>query len=93
MDRDLQDYYESLLDMFISPGWKNFIKDQEEALEYLTLSAPRNCPDNDLWQQCRGKLEILSIIVGFEETMRSNLAELEKEGDIEAQYEYEEMYH
>ena len=86
MDRELQDYYESLLDLFTTDGWKTFIVDQESAFEHLVFSANRDCLDNDSWQYRRGKVDTLSQIINFEEMIRNNYNNLEKDSEIEAQW-------
>jgi len=86
MDRELQDYYESLLDLFTTDGWKTFIVDQESAFEHLVFSASRDCLDNDSWQYRRGKMDTLSQLINFEEMIRNNYNNLEKDSEIEAQW-------
>jgi len=86
MDRELQDYYESLLDLFATDGWKTFIVDQESAFEHLVFSASRDCLDNDSWQYRRGKMDTLSQLINFEEMIRNNYNNLEKDSEIEAQW-------
>ena len=86
MDRELQDYYESLLDLFTTDGWKTFMIDQESAFEHLVFSASRDCLDNDSWQYRRGKMDTLSQIINFEEMIRNNYNNLEKDSEIEAQW-------
>ena len=86
MDRDLQDYYESLLDMFTTAGWKTFTRDQEEAFEHMVFTASRDCPDNDTWQYRRGYMDALSKIINFEAAIRNNYDALESDSEIEAQW-------
>ena len=87
MDRDLQVYYETLIDLFSSEGWKTFILDQENAFEHLIFSASRDCPDGDSWQYRRGKLDTLNQIISFEEMIRNSYAAIENESVIDANYE------
>ena len=87
MDRDLQDYYESLLGLFGAEGWQTFMADQEEAFQHLTLSAARDCSDNDAWQYRRGYLAALNQTITFEESIRNSYDNLEQEGAIDAQWE------
>ena len=91
MDRELQLYYETLLDMFSTEGWKTFVDDQDSALGHLTITAARDCPDNDAWQYRRGCIATLSKIVSFEEIIRSNYDSLER--DIEIEAEWAEVVH
>jgi hypothetical protein len=35
MDKELQDYYETLLDLFASAGWKQYIEDISDNMEIL----------------------------------------------------------
>lgn len=91
MDRELQVYYETLIDLFSSEGWKTFILDQESAFEHLVFSASRDCLDNDSWQYRRGKLDTLNHIIGFEEMIRNSYAAIESESIIDA--DYQEVVH
>jgi|DEB0MinimDraft_12_1074336.scaffolds.fasta_scaffold50869_2 hypothetical protein len=86
MDRELQVYYETLIDLFSSEGWKTFILDQESAFEHLVFSASRDCLDNDSWQYRRGKMDTLSQIINFEEMIRNSYETLEKESVIDAEW-------
>ena len=78
-DRDLQKYYEELLSMFASEGWKFFVEDLErikEAAEKIdgitTLEELHNR---------HGKREILHIILGQPNTISAAYDELlEAEG-------------
>jgi hypothetical protein len=87
MDKELQDYYESLLEMFITNGWKTFASDQESAFEHLMFNANRDCPDNDSWQYRRGCLDTLQKIINFEDMIRNSYNSLEVNSEIEAEYE------
>ena len=87
MDKELQDYYESLLDMFITDGWKAFASDQEGAFEHMMFNAHRDCPDNDSWQYRRGCLDTLHKIINFEDMIRNSYNSLEVNSEIEAEYE------
>jgi hypothetical protein len=91
MDRDLQVYYETLMSLFASDGWKLFVGDQEEAFEHLVFSACRECPENNAWQYRRGYLDALHKIINFEDIIRNNYDMLEKESTIDA--EYDEVVH
>lgn len=79
MDKLAQDYYEALIDMFATDGWKHFIQDQEDALEAMKDGAYIQCPDNDSWQVRRGEINSLAKLVNFEELIRYNLSEIEKD--------------
>ena len=35
MDKELQDYYETLLDLFASKGWKQYLEDISDNMELL----------------------------------------------------------
>ena len=87
MDRELQDYYESLLTLFGAEGWPTFIRDQEDAFEHLVFTASRDCPDNDAWQYRRGYMDALSKIINFEDSIKNNYDALENDGAIDAQWE------
>ena len=66
---------------------KTFIVDQESAFEHLVFSASRDCLDNDSWQYRRGKMDTLSQLINFEEMIRNNYNNLEKDSEIDAQWQ------
>lgn len=81
-------YYEDLLEMFITPGWKAFIQDQEEALDRLEKSAVFECPDNTSWQERRGQINKLIHLINYENLIRLTYDDLEREDVIEVESEH-----
>ena len=77
MDKDLQEYYESLLELFSTVGWKNFIEDleaQAPSLEQIrTIDS-----EKDLWLR-KGQIDILDRVLGYEETIKNSYEELTHE--------------
>ena len=71
MDKDTEQYYEQLLDLFLHPGWKQFQQDFEESFDLLEKTARKDCPTNDQWQYRRGQLEQLDRVITFEQLIRA----------------------
>jgi hypothetical protein len=67
MDREIQNYYEDLLELFASAGWKHFIEDIESNKEILedinTIS-----DEKQFWFR-RGQLEAVQRILGYQEAI------------------------
>lgn len=77
MDEQTRKYYETLIDMFMSEGWKNLIE------EYRTLALVLNSVEdtrdaNDLYFR-KGQLDILARILNTESTV-DHLMEGSNEG-------------
>ena len=70
MEQLEQEKLESLLDLFEHEGWKLFIEEREEILEYLKEYADTNCPTNDTWQFNRGMIQALRVITSYEATIK-----------------------
>lgn len=84
---ELIEYYESLLEMFATPGWKTFIEDQEEARERLESTAVFDCPDNSSWQERRGQINKLVHTINYEQLIRMTYADIEKQDTFEVESE------
>ena len=77
MDRELQEYYEKLLDLFSSEGWKQYIEDISDNMEFLqdinTIS-----DEKQLWFR-RGQIEALQRILSYESTIKNSYEDFEKD--------------
>lgn len=82
MDPDTRDYYERLLEMFGTPGWKEFIKAQQEASRQLKDTAYIGCETNDKWQYCRGQIFTMENLIKFEDSIRNSYDSLEQEATL-----------
>lgn len=65
-----QQQQETLLSLFEHDGWKLFIGEKEDFYKYLKENAHYECPDNDTWQQRRGALATLEMLISFEGTTK-----------------------
>ena len=70
MDAELQKYYEDLLTMFQTDGWKHLISDYTESLQSLQENSDYDCKTNDEWQFRRGEMQQLRNLIGFESFIR-----------------------
>ena len=64
---DLEKYYENYFDLFMSPGWKQFIEETQEGLNALNLE---NSKDWDSFLVTKTRREQLSNLLKFEELIR-----------------------
>lgn len=65
-----QQEYETYLDLFASPGWKQFMKAVEEIEDAVTQSAVDRAATNDQWQYCRGQTHQLRSLLGYEDYIK-----------------------
>ena len=82
---ELIEYYEGLLEMFGTPGWKSFIEDHQEAMERLKDSAVFECSDNSSWQERRGQINKLMHLINYEQLIRFTYDDLENEDSFEVE--------
>lgn len=64
MDPKLQEYYESLLNLFATDGWKKFQEDMRNSLENLNNIQTVNSAE-EFWLR-KGQVDTLSFIVNYE---------------------------
>jgi hypothetical protein len=77
MDKETEQYYNSLQDIFVMEGWKELMKElSANALNINTVEATR---DNDDLNFRKGQLNILAFILNLESTVDH----LQKEGSDE----------
>ncbi len=67
----MEKYYEDLLDLFQTDGWKAFIQDYKESMDVLVQNSSADCDTNDKWQFRRGELSQLHNVVNFEDYIRT----------------------
>jgi hypothetical protein len=79
MDKELQTYYENLLELFTTEGWKQFIEDISDNVEVLqdinTIS-----DDKQFWFR-RGQLEVAQRILNFESSIKNSYDDFVKDSD------------
>jgi hypothetical protein len=78
-----QQQIEELLSTFSTKGWAVFKEFYEEQLKALKDNAWLECDTADKWQIQRGKIDILTAMLGYDEYVRQVADQLaEKEEDV-----------
>lgn len=77
MDKEIEQYYENLQDMFMTAGWKGLI--EELSANSLHINSVEATKDNEDLYFRKGQLNILSFIVNLEST----IDHIQKEGSDE----------
>ena len=79
MDKDLQNYYENLLDLFTTPGWKQYIEDISDNMEILQdITTIQD--EKQFWHR-RGQLEAVSRIIQYESSIKNSYEDFEKDAN------------
>lgn len=73
MDRDLQEYYENLLELFSTSGWKQFLEDIGDNLEIL--GDITTIPDEKQFWFRRGQVEAIQRVLAYEESILAGYEE------------------
>lgn len=68
MDIELQTYYENLLDLFSSSGWKDFIEDIQSIAEPMNEVRTIQS-EKELWLR-RGQVDILDYMLNYENMIK-----------------------
>lgn len=79
MDKELQVYYENLLDLFTRDGWKQFIEDIQDNADIL--SDITTIPDEKQFWYRRGQLEAIQRILSYESTIKNSYEDFERDSD------------
>jgi uncharacterized protein YutE (UPF0331/DUF86 family) len=74
MDKELQEYYESLLDLFVHKGWDIYQEDLKRSLD--NLSDIRNTSDANMFWFRKGQVEVLETLLGYRNAIEASYAEL-----------------
>jgi len=77
MDKELQDYYENLLDLFATQGWKQYIEDISDNKEILEDITTIN-DEKQFWYR-RGQLEAIHRILAYESTIKNSYEDFERD--------------
>ena len=70
MTKELQDYYENLLELFSTPGWKQFQEDIGDNLDLI--SDITTIPDEKQFWFRRGQIEAVRLILNYEDTIKNS---------------------
>ena len=82
MTPENQKYYDSLLDMFATDGWKEFNRDFSDSLRGLIDNSYNECHKSKDWHKRRGEIEQLTRLVNYENMIRQSLEQLEADDDF-----------
>jgi len=77
MDKELQVYYENLLDLFTRDGWKQFIEDIQDNADILADIT--TIPDEKQFWYRRGQLEAIQRILSYESTIKNSYEDFERD--------------
>jgi len=77
MDKELQEYYENLLELFASKGWKQFLEDIGDNLEMLG-NITTITDGNQFWYR-KGQVEAIQRILSYEETIVNSYEDFQRE--------------
>lgn len=76
MTPELEKYYEDYFDLFITDGWKQFIKDLEESTGNFNIRYVKT-PDELYYAQ--GQLQVVDMILNWETTVRNGYDSVQEE--------------
>ena len=76
MNSDIEKYYETYFSLFITDGWKQFVKETQEAIELLDLSQSKSWEE---FIEYKTKLNSLKTLGMFEEVIKTNYDRLHLE--------------
>lgn len=77
MNKELQTYYENLLDLFANKGWGQFIEDIQDNAELLRDIT--TIPDEKQFWYRRGQLEAVERILSYESSIKNSYEDFEKD--------------
>lgn len=79
MDKELQEYYETLLDLFAHKGWKVFIEDIQGNADMLNDILTIK-DEQGFWYR-RGQLEAAMRVLSYESTIKDSYDEFAEDSD------------
>ena len=79
MEKELEIYYENLLDLFTRDGWKQFIEDLQDNAELL--SDITTIQDEKAFWHRRGQLEAVQRILSYESQIKNSYEDFERDLD------------
>ena len=80
MTPELQKYYETYFDLFLTDGWKQFIEDVKESTASFDV---RNVQDEAALKFVQGQLLILDRLVNWEVGVEAAYSQLQEEKEEE----------
>jgi len=79
MDRDLQNYYEELFDLFAHPGWKNLVSELENG-KAIYSDITTVADERELFIR-QGRMQEINFICNFPSTVEDAYASLQEDDD------------
>lgn len=77
MEPELREYYDNLLELFSTPGWKQFLEDIGDNLEIIgDISTITD--GNQFWFR-KGQVEAIQRILSYEETIVNSYEDFQRE--------------
>jgi len=77
MDRELQEYYEKLLELFSTAGWKQFMEDIGDNLEIL--GDITTIPDENQFWFRKGQVEAVQRVLSYEQSIVNSYEDFQRE--------------
>ena len=77
MDRELQEYYENLLELFSTKGWKQFLEDIGDNLE--VLGDISTIPDSTQFWFRKGQVEAVQRVLSYEEAIVNSYDDFQRQ--------------
>lgn len=77
MDRELQEYYEKLLELFSTDGWKQFMEDIGDNLEIL--GDITTIPDENQFWFRKGQVEAVQRVLSYEQSIVNSYEDFQRE--------------
>lgn len=72
---ELDEYYESLLELFTTSGWKHFEEDLKRSLE--NLNSLHNISDSETFWHRKGEVSILHTLLGYKDAITAAYEEMQ----------------
>lgn len=82
MAPEIEKYYETYFDLFITDGWKQFVKDVEDNLSQFDIRTVENSEDLRFKQ---GQLKVIDHVINWETLVRNAFDELQQETEDASQ--------
>lgn len=74
---NLRQYYEDLLEMFATPGWKHFLEDMER--DHSNVSSIDGVDSLESLFKKKGQRDVIRAILAYEELARQGLEALDED--------------
>jgi flagellar biosynthesis/type III secretory pathway chaperone len=72
---ELNEYYESLLEIFTTSGWKHFEEDLKRSLE--NLNTLQNISDSETFWHRKGEVSVLQTLLGYKDAITAAYEEMQ----------------